>query len=160
MKPTRPDSKVRRNLSKRWYNMQARCNNPDHPRYSDYGGVGVKVDERWNDKETFLEDAKTLQGFNEEMLLEGKLHLDKDFLHPSNKIYSRDTCVFVSLEDNNRLKPSQMQAFIATSPNGKELEGLNQSEFAREHGLKQSTISSCLKGDIKKHRGWSFRLKE
>ncbi len=159
MKPTRPDSKVRRNLSKRWYNMMARCHDEDHPRFSDYGGKGVVVDDRWKDKEAFLADAKQLPGFDEQLLLEGKLHLDKDTVDPSNKTYSPEKCVFVSLEENNSVKPNQMQAFIAKSPDGREFEVLNQSSFAKEHGLRQSTISACLKGKIVKHQGWTFSSK-
>lgn len=29
--------------------MRARCNNPEHPRYKDYGGRGIRVCERWED---------------------------------------------------------------------------------------------------------------
>lgn len=31
-----------------WQNMKRRCNNPDHPRYADWGGRGITVCERWN----------------------------------------------------------------------------------------------------------------
>jgi hypothetical protein len=160
MKPTRPDSKVRRNLSKRWYNMMSRCHDESHPRFDDYGGNGVTVDERWKDKEQFLDDARRLPGFDEGLLLDGKLHLDKDTLDPNNKVYSPDTCVFVSLEKNNSVKPKQMTPFIATAPDGRIFDVLNQSSFAKEHGLTQGTISACLKGKIVKHRGWTFSPKE
>lgn len=160
MKPTRPDSKVRRNLSKRWYNMMARCHDATHPRYADYGGKGVTVDDRWKEKEAFLEDAKKLPGFNEQLLLDGKIHLDKDTVDPTNKIYSPEKCVFVSLEENNQVKPNQMRTFIAKAPDGRVFEVLNQSEFAKEHGLRQGTISACLQGKIATHQGWTFNLKE
>ncbi len=160
MKTTRPDSKVRRNLSKRWYNMMARCRDETHPRYPDYGGIGITVDARWEDKEVFLADARQLPGFSEELLLSGKLHLDKDTVNSDNKVYSPETCVFVSIEENNKVKPNQMQSFIATAPDGKVYEGFNQSSFAEQHGLCQGTISACLKGKITKHKGWVFKLKE
>lgn len=39
-----------------WKNMRGRCNNPNIPNYKDYGGRGIRVCERWNDFNLFLED--------------------------------------------------------------------------------------------------------
>lgn len=39
-----------------WYSMKGRCNNPNDDRYSDYGGRGISVCERWNDYANFLAD--------------------------------------------------------------------------------------------------------
>lgn len=39
-----------------WQNMRARCLNPRHPRYADYGGRGIGVCERWNAFANFLAD--------------------------------------------------------------------------------------------------------
>ena len=39
-----------------WTNMRQRCNNPKHIQYSEYGGRGIKVCERWNNFTNFLED--------------------------------------------------------------------------------------------------------
>lgn len=39
-----------------WRGMKTRCNNPKHRRYSDYGGRGIKVCERWMDFNNFLAD--------------------------------------------------------------------------------------------------------
>lgn len=40
-----------------WKGMRQRCNNPNHPKYKDYGGRGIKVCDRWqNSFEAFLED--------------------------------------------------------------------------------------------------------
>lgn len=40
-----------------WKNIWQRCTNPNHPRYSDYGGRGITVDPKWKDFESFLEDV-------------------------------------------------------------------------------------------------------
>lgn len=159
MKPKKPDSEVRRNLSKRWYNLVDRCTNPEHPRYAQYGGAGVQICEQWMDKEVFISDAKNLPGYSEKELLGGNLHLDKDTLVPNNKTYSPESCAFVPLSVNNTVKPNQMPAFIATSPNGEIIEGTNQSEFSRTHGLNQSKISACLRGDQNSVYGWTFKYK-
>ena len=39
-----------------WYNMKARCNNPNATSYHNYGGRGITVCERWAVFANFLED--------------------------------------------------------------------------------------------------------
>lgn len=39
-----------------WANMRQRCNDPNTPRYKDYGGRGIKVCKEWDDYLTFLKD--------------------------------------------------------------------------------------------------------
>jgi hypothetical protein len=36
--------------------MMQRCENPNHARYRDYGGRGIKVCERWHEFANFLAD--------------------------------------------------------------------------------------------------------
>lgn len=39
-----------------WFSMRARCNNPNHESYPNYGGRGITVCERWDDFWLFVED--------------------------------------------------------------------------------------------------------
>jgi len=39
-----------------WHNMRSRCNNPNLKAYTNYGAKGIKVCERWNIFENFLQD--------------------------------------------------------------------------------------------------------
>jgi hypothetical protein len=39
-----------------WSGMRARCSNPKHTAYADYGGRGITVCERWNSFQNFLAD--------------------------------------------------------------------------------------------------------
>lgn len=39
-----------------WGSMRGRCSNPNNHKYSRYGGRGIKVCERWNSYENFLDD--------------------------------------------------------------------------------------------------------
>lgn len=39
-----------------WNNMKNRCQNPDHPRYKDWGGRGITVCDKWQAYEGFFED--------------------------------------------------------------------------------------------------------
>jgi hypothetical protein len=43
-------------LYQTWKDMRKRCNNENMPRYSDYGGRGIKVCERWDSYELFEQD--------------------------------------------------------------------------------------------------------
>lgn len=154
-RPCKADSKVRRNLGRRWISMMGRCYDTSHPRYPLYGGNGVRVCLRWHDKEVFMRDALLIEGYDEDLLLAGKLYLDKD-TKSKRKIYSLKSCAFISIEESNKHKPNQMVKFVGRSPDGKKYVGLNQSEFARNHELGQSSISACLKGKLSTHRGWTF----
>lgn len=37
-----------------WKGMRARCNNPNHDAYKNYGGRGIRVCDEWNDYRNFL----------------------------------------------------------------------------------------------------------
>lgn len=155
-----PEARLRRSLYLRWYSMIDRCCNPAAERYCDYGGNGVSVDPSWTVFENFLNDAKSLPGYDADRILEGGIHLDKDSRIRGNKVYSKDTCAFITAAENNKHIPSRMLLFIGTSPEGIEYESYNQTEFALTHNLRQSTIADCLSGRVVKHRGWTFRYKE
>lgn len=43
-------------IYKTWCGMRTRCNNKNHVYYKHYGGRGIKVCDRWNDFNNFLED--------------------------------------------------------------------------------------------------------
>jgi hypothetical protein len=39
-----------------WNSMRQRCNNPNNPKWKDYGGRGIKVCSRWDDFGLFIQD--------------------------------------------------------------------------------------------------------
>lgn len=41
---------------KTWQSMKNRCLNPNHNKYNSYGGLGVKIADKWHSFEGFLED--------------------------------------------------------------------------------------------------------
>lgn len=72
-----------------WLQMRARCTNPKHPEYKNYGERGIKVCERWNDVRLFLQDMGTRpDGKSIE-----RLDVDGNY-EPSN-------CVWASLDEQN-----------------------------------------------------------
>ena len=78
-----------------WIGMLRRCYSEKsfirRPTYKD-----VTVCEEWHNFQTFVK-------WYEENYIEG-FHLDKDLLSKGNKIYSPETCCFISLEDNSKIR--------------------------------------------------------
>ncbi len=77
-----------------WANMLKRC----------YGGyetsyVGCSVDRRWHSFLNFLNTVSLIPGY-EEWVKDKSMHLDKDIHVPGNKVYSLNTCQFVTGSEN------------------------------------------------------------
>ena len=83
-----------------WLGMLRRCYDSSAPFYKWYGGRGVEVCERWKRFDYFLEDVVKLPGYDKELLRAGEIELDKDLRDSSQKIYSPETCSFVSHREN------------------------------------------------------------
>ena len=71
--------------------MNDRCYNERHQRYNLYGAKGVTVCEGWKDFKTFKSTVIKVEGYDEQSILDGLLHLDKDSKDIENKIYSPET---------------------------------------------------------------------
>lgn len=83
-----------------WSNVMKRCYNPKD--YMGYFGEAF-VEDDWKCFATFLKDLPELENFDK--WLEGKTNgkpynLDKDLKIPGNKIYSKETCMFVTEYEN------------------------------------------------------------
>lgn len=76
-------------LYKRWFSMMSRCYKTSTSNFSDYGGRGIKVCERWLDAETFIAD----------MSASFKQYLQLDRID-NNKDYSPENCHWVSQSEN------------------------------------------------------------
>ena len=77
--------------------MRNRCNNPSSPHYSDYGGRGITVCDRWNDFTLFLEDMGERPSLS--LSIE---RLENDLG------YSPDNCIWATRvqQNNNRRMPT------------------------------------------------------
>ncbi|MCK4525923.1 hypothetical protein KAW18_01025 [candidate division WOR-3 bacterium] len=138
-----------------WEQMKARCQNSNNISYENYGGRGISICERWHSFENFYEDMGDKP---EGLTLERK---------NNNGNYEPGNCQWTTWkEQNNNRRPNssgrvKQRWFQAISPNGKIFYSNNQHEFAREHGLNHSHISSCLRSCRKIHLGWTFtRIEE
>lgn len=93
------DNKKEYNL---WHHMLERCYVEDNKSFPNYGKKGVIVCDRWHCFEYFLNDIRLVEGYDNKLFNEGLLQLDKDIKQKNsiNKIYSLETCKFVSREEN------------------------------------------------------------
>lgn len=100
--------KGNKSLYNRWLCMLTRCYDESSTNYIAYGAKGITVDHRWHCFEYYLEDVVTLEGFDKNLLEKGLIELDKDFLQinesKSNKLYSKETCMWVSKQLNCDVK--------------------------------------------------------
>lgn len=73
-----------------WAKMLARCLNPKHKSYKDYGGRGITVCDRWLDVENFIEDmGERPPGLSLERL-------------DVNKGYSKENCIWADAKTQAR----------------------------------------------------------
>jgi hypothetical protein len=88
-----------------WYGMISRCYNPKHKYYSVYGGAGITVCDRWLCYENFFHDIQNMPNYTLWKTHPGDYELDKDTLQvnidPCYKVYSPETCMFISSLNNN-----------------------------------------------------------
>lgn len=129
-----------------WNSMLNRCYDEGDVSYVTYGAKGVIVAERWHNFSKFYHDIRLLSGWDEEKFYNGELSLDKDLKQPrvEHKIYSPETCVFMTKGENTRLAHiDRLVEFSALSPNGEYYpHEVNVDEFCVEKGIPKTSISA------------------
>jgi hypothetical protein len=115
-----------------WASMLRRCQNLKNPKYSDYGGRGITVCERWQTFSNFLEDM--LPGFRRDLTIE---RVD------NNKGYSKENCKW----ETRRGQMLNRRSARLVSFGG---ETLNLSVWSERTGIAFSTLKARLG-----HLGWS-----
>jgi hypothetical protein len=149
---------VDRKISNLWRGVLGRCYSSTNASYKNYGGKSVTVCEQWLNYSNFARDIKKIKGYIEEDFYNGKLHLDKDILQPNvdNKVYSKETCMFVNPSRNMEEQPAT-RTFKALSPDGKVYEGKNIKKFCEEHDLDYVQVYAVMnKKNNYRHKGWVF----
>lgn len=143
-----------------WHQMISRCYNKNDKRYFTYRNVTVCDD--WLIFENFLNDAKSIDGFDDELFNSGELVLDKDMKQRfyTQKVYSKETCIWLNWKENCKIQDAQQKEFYAISPDGELFFDYNIADFARKHNLDASHISGVLHGRNKHHKGWKFSYEE
>lgn len=149
-----------RAMYRRWISIIGRVFNKSDSHYNSYGGKGISVSVDWLSFSNFYDDVIRLDGYDLSMMLNGEIELDKDFkqidISTQEKIYSKDTCVWIGRAINNKMQSSIQNRFKAVSPLGEVFESSNMREFGRIHKLSYKTIGYSLKNSGKTNSGWSF----
>lgn len=150
-----------------WKNMIDRCYNTKNRSYPIYGGKGVTVIERWLCFENFLSDISEIEGYDEEKFKEGLLELDKDVkqMNIAKKVYSLETCSFLSPTENTKhrdmsLLSEKAMKVVGISPSGEEILIENVVQFAKDNEMSRSHIYRCVQGERKTHKKWRFKKYE
>ena len=91
---------IERKIYETWKNMIYRCYNPKCYSYKNYGAKGITVCKEWLRFDVFLQDAKMLNGYDEELIMNRTLELDKDIIDRSAKQYNKHTCQWVLVSEN------------------------------------------------------------
>lgn len=150
-------------LYKRWNPMIERCYNVNNRVYKYYGAKGVTICDRWHNFSNYVDDVVLIEGYNEELVKSGKLHLDKDLINREALIYSPETCKWVTQSENIKEmnKRVKQKPFIATRLSDNYIEEhYNMTEFCKKYGLYVRDVRLCLIGERNDYAGWKFEYKE
>lgn len=154
-----------------WRNMLARCYVKKTMCYKAYGGAGVTVSERWLCFENFVNDLSSLPNYDEELFFSGKLQLDKDLICEEKgiypKIYSKDTCTFLTHKENvfltrGRKQPKELPnnpvMKVTDITTGKETFVYDIRNYCKDNGLSVSSIYRRFNGQTltKSYKGFIF----
>jgi hypothetical protein len=105
-----------------------------------------------------------LEGYDEELVKSGKLHLDKDIINRETKIYSPNTCKWVTQSENTKEMNKRIKQKISIATrlsDGYSEEFYNITEFCNLHNIKGAgQVSICLLGRRNDYMGWKFEYKE
>lgn len=130
-----------------WTAMIRRCYyKPTLERFPTYEGCAVC--EEWKNYQNFA------KWYDENYPKDGKkYYLDKDQLSGESKIYSPETCQFVTAKKNSELAHCK-EARNIIDPNGVAHSVVNVSEFCRDNGLDSGCMIKVLLGKQKQHKGF------
>ncbi len=139
---------VHKKLHELWRSMINRCCSPRSHSYDNYGALGVTICDKWMSYDGFLDDVDSIDGYNIDKLIKGNLQLDKDVkqsdIDISDRIYSLETCVFVTKSENSGNRWNN-KLFIAMNYfDDKYVITKNREKFCRENNIDTSSFFRVL----------------
>jgi len=151
---------------KLWIRILERCYSEKwHIKKPTYKNCRVHPD--WHNFQVFSEDIKKIDGYDKWKNDKSKINkyqIDKDIKFPGNKIYSKETCCFVTQRENSSESNKRNRITGLTYIGIRESDGyseffLNQAEFARKYNLEKSSVGRCCRKEQLTHKGWIFKIK-
>ena len=147
-----------------WKGLIERCYNPKRRDYKNYGAKGVTVCDRWKCFANFMEDIKKIDGYDDKKFHNKELDLDKDIKQSNipinNKVYSLETCQFISKHINRAIvtrKKSPNIKIISQKGDYVLETDCPVNELANKLNIKTQYITRILRGEAKTHNGWTFK---
>lgn len=129
-----------------WRNMLRRCYCKEfhemQPTYAD-----CDVCEDWHNFQNFAE------WYTNNKPKSGDWQIDKDIKSKGHKIYSPETCLFVTRKDN--MDASIAKRYKFKSPQGEVVEVHNLSDFCKSNNLHASHMSAVHLGKHAHHKKWT-----
>lgn len=126
-------------LYEHWKQIIYRCYDKTHIRYKDYGGRGIKVDNRWLCFEYFLNDIQLFDNYK--ILQNGRYYqIDRK---DNNKNYSLENCKISTAKENSRNKRSNV--FIKVFKNNTLIEIGYLTDISNKYNLARATIKRRIK---------------
>lgn len=108
----------------------------------------VEVCKRWHNFQWFCEDIRKLPGFKL-WAASDNIHLDKDIIDRSAKVYSPTTCQFVTCKENQQrgMRAYNRLFHVVKDAQGRLYDVINQREFCETYGLPVSNFNAMIKGN-------------
>lgn len=130
-----------------WANMLKRCYCPEShiklPTYKD-----CTVAKIWHNYQKFAEWYDTNYPTDG-----GTYELDKDIKIKGNRVYSPDTCMFVTSKENT--VEASAKHYKLVSPCGANIDVYNMREFCKKNNLIATHMSKVVSGKLNQHKGWT-----
>lgn len=112
-----------------WENIIGKCSNPNHRDYKDYGGRGIKICERWNSSEGFINFSKDIGERPTDTHRLGRINTNRKF-EPSN-------CKWISSGEHVNNRKNRRELIVDN-------EAHSLAEWSRISGTKYQTIYDRL----------------
>ena len=159
---------VHKKMHEIWRSMMGRCYRPTSHSYKNYGAKGVTVCEKWHTYDGFLDDIDKVEGFDIDLLIKGELQLDKDIKQEDveSKIYSLETCVFVSRSENSSNRYNNKKFIGINLINQEVILSKNREDICRKFNLDSSSVWRILKNNssnkklyknVQTYKNWHFQ---